>query len=245
MKSILKIIERSQFEFGSLLQRALDASPLTRQQYQRYLSMQYHLTRGVQSYFLRAAAHSDLVRKKRLRKFLFDFANEEEQHYLVAANDLAKLGLPLLEEPFDVLLWHVYFRSLVDEHPFLRLGAASVLENLSGGSARHITRLALKAPFLNSENTKFLVLHQHEALPHGDQIVSALEAADLSSHQIEQLGLGARQGMVLYLRMAEWALFPTSLVAVLDEDEVSNIDAEGRRDSLAIGAVACQAIVEE
>src|SRR5690349_15154440 len=45
MKSILRVIERAQREFGLLLEQALDVSPLTSQQYQRYLTMQYHLTR--------------------------------------------------------------------------------------------------------------------------------------------------------------------------------------------------------
>jgi hypothetical protein len=95
---------------------------------------------------MRAAALGDLARKKALRKFLFDFANEEELHYLVAAGDLARMGLPILAEPFDVTLWHAYFRSIVDERPFIRLGAACVLENLAGGEARAETRAALAAP---------------------------------------------------------------------------------------------------
>jgi len=216
MNELMAVVADSQHEFGLLLRRARADGPLRIDQYQRYLSMQYHLTRGVQTYFMRAAAHRDLVRRKALRKFLFAFANEEEQHYLVAANDLATMGLEILAEPFDVTLWHAYFRAIVDERPFIRLGAACILENLSGGEAKEDVRLALRAPFLDAGNTKFLVLHQHEKLPHGDQIVAALRAANLDAAQSSDLTIGARQGMILYLRMAEWALFQRGWAGRLD-----------------------------
>jgi hypothetical protein len=230
MQALMQVIEVAQQQFAALLTRAMQGTALTVAQYQRYLSMQYHLTRGVQAYFLRAAAHRDLVRKKPLRKFLVDFANEEEQHYLVAANDLTRMGLPLLGEPFDVTLWHAYFRGIVDEHPFIRLGAACVLENISGGAARELTRRAMQAPFLKANNTKFLVLHQHEAIPHGDQIVAALEAAMPTQAQIADLVLGAKQGMVLYLRMAEWALFPSVWSAQLDDGGAPALNAHEKAD---------------
>ena len=232
MDKLMSVVADAQHEFALLLRRARTAGPLRIEQYQRYLSMQYHLTRGVQTYFMRAAAHRDLVRKKALRKFLFSFANEEEQHYLVAANDLTRMGLEILAEPFDVTLWHAWFRSIVDDHPFIRLGAACVLENLSGGEAKEDVKLVLGASFLNESNTKFLVLHQHEKLPHGDQIVAALGAADLNEMQLGDLVLGAKQGLILYLRMAEWALFPESWVGRLDsrlnaelgQSEIDDID---------------------
>jgi len=203
--------------------------------------MQYHLTRGVQIYFMRAAAHRDLVRKKALRRFLFAFANEEEQHYLVAANDLSRMGLNLLAEPFDVTLWHAWFRAIIDERPFLRLGAACVLENLSGGHAREEVRLALRAPFLDEANTKFLVLHQHEKLPHGDQIVAAVRVAGLNEFQTRDLVAGARQGKILYLRMAEWALFPDSLSACLDSGSPHDLDESELCD---IGQVEMQELMQ-
>lgn len=70
----------------------MQRSALGVEHYVRSLSKQYHLTRGVQRYFLVAAAHHDLAKRKRLRRFLVDFANEKELHYLVAASDLRKLG---------------------------------------------------------------------------------------------------------------------------------------------------------
>ncbi|MDH4458707.1 MAG: hypothetical protein QE272_08410 [Nevskia sp.] len=165
-------------------------------------------------YFMTAAAHSDLARRKRLRKFLVDFANEEELHYLVAANDVHKLGRELLPEPFDVTLWHAYFEKVIVERPFIRLGAACILENISSGVAREPSRQALIAPFLHRDNTKFLVLHQHETLPHGQQIIEALSSAELDASHWADLLDGARKGTVFYLRMAEWAVDRQALATV-------------------------------
>ncbi|MGQ0621191.1 MAG: iron-containing redox enzyme family protein [Panacagrimonas sp.] len=216
MDRLTAVIERAQHEFAVLLSAALQGGPLGLEVYVRFLSMQYHLTRGVQRYFIVAAAHADLARRKGLRRFLFEFANEEELHYLVAANDLRKLGRDPLPEPFDVTLWHAYFRPLVAERPFIRLGAACILENISAGAARPLVRQALSTPFLTRDNTKFLVLHQHETLPHGEQMVQALVDGNLGPQQIEDVLDGARKGLVMYLRMAEWALNPETLSGVAD-----------------------------
>ena len=143
----LPIIAEAQSRFGQLLTRATGGGPLSRQQYHRFLSMQYHLTRGVQRYFMSAAAHPDLAGRKPLRKFLFDFANEEEQHYLVAAADLAEMGLEPLGQAIDIALWHAFFESVVRDRPFIRLGAACILENISGGKARSAIQAALTAEF--------------------------------------------------------------------------------------------------
>ena len=205
-------IARAQAQFAQVLEAALRSGPVSVDQYCRYLTMQYHLTRDVQAYFFAIAAHASLAKRRKLRRFLCDFANEEELHYLVAGKDLLALGRKPLAEPFDVTLWHSYFRSVVATRPFIRLGAAAILENLSAGVAREPSRRALSAPFMTRDNTKFLVLHQHESNPHGEQILAALEAETLSDAELSDVFLGARQGTVLYLRMAMWAI---------DENELS------------------------
>ncbi len=221
------LIAQAQKAFAMLLQRAATTGPMTPTQYQRYLSMQYHFTKGVQAQFMRAAAHRDLAHRKSLRRFLFNFANEEEQHYLVGAKDLGHLELPILPESLDVMLWHLYAENIVDEKPFQRLGTTCILENISGGVARSPVQQALRAPFLNEGNTRFLVLHQHELLPHGEQILAALEAARLEPDHIAQLETGARIGTVMYLRMAEWALFPDCLSSLCEQaDRAQLSDAE-------------------
>lgn len=218
MFRIHNAIAHSQQLFASLLEKSLLLSQgsASIEQYVRYLSMQYHLTKGVQRHFITVSAHSDFCKRKKLRKFLFDFANEEELHYIVAANDLYKLNQSILPEPFDVTLWHSYFEKVMVTRPFVRMGAACILENISAGVARSFVKQALSAPFIVKDNSKFLVLHQHETLPHGDQILEALTTAALDEYQILDLLEGARKATVFYLRMAEWAVNPNCLAALGD-----------------------------
>jgi hypothetical protein len=213
---LLNTISDLRQQFTELLPRSTGGTDFTIEGYHRYLSMQYHLTKGVQRYFLTAAAHSSLSRMRRLRRFLFDFANEEELHYLVAAKDIRALGRAVLPEPFDVQLWHAYFTQEVVSRPFVRLGAASVLENLSSPENRSMLARLLKADFLSVTNTKFFVLHMHETLPHGDQLLDALGAEVLDDQQLADLVEGARKGGVLYLRMVDWALNPSALSRQVD-----------------------------
>jgi hypothetical protein len=216
LQPLLDTIASMRDEFTDRLRVYTGDNGVTPDIYHRYLSMQYHLTKGVQRYFFTAAAHASLSRMKRLRRFLCDFANEEELHYLVAANDLRALGQIPSAEPFDVQLWHAYFSREVVERPFVRLGAAAVLENLAGNDNRALLAKLLKAPFLGPGNTRFLVLHMHETLPHGEQILSALGAETLDDTQVRDLVEGAFKGGILYLRMVEWALNPAALTHQLD-----------------------------
>ena len=215
--AVLDTVATARARFTDLVGRLTAATGATPAMYQRYLSMQYHLTRDVQRYFLVAAAHHDLARLRKLRRFLFDFANEEELHYVVAGNDLREAGLDVLPMPFDVELWHAYFGAEVQRRPFVRLGAAVVLENMAGEENRGALKALLQAPFLNQKNTKFLRLHMHEQLPHGQQIIDALDAEPLSAEHQAHLAEGARKGAVMYLRMAEWALDPLCLSALVDQ----------------------------
>lgn len=228
LSAVLGIAELARSRFTQLLGR-LTVGGATPKLYQRYLSMQYHLTRDVQRYFMVAAAHHEMARLRRLRRFLFDFANEEELHYVVAGNDLREAGLEVLPMPFDVELWHAYFGAEVQRRPFVRIGAAVVLENMAGEENRGGLKALLQAPFLNARNTKFLRLHMHEQLPHGQQIVDALQAEVLSVEQEAQLAEGARKGAVMYLRMAEWALDPQCLSALVDEAQHTGLSAVERQ----------------
>ena len=215
MEELHAAIRLAQGRFADLI-RGLGGKPVDLERYSRYLTMQYHLTKGVQRYFFGIAAHPSLARRRRLRSFLVRFANEEELHYLVAGNDLAKLGQDVGPCPLDVSLWHAFFERHLAEQPFMRLGAAVILENLSAGEARAHVKTALAASFLSRENTKFLTIHQHEVLPHGDQLLEAIERAALTVDEWSELLHGARIGTVMYLRMAEWALNPHCLAALAD-----------------------------
>jgi hypothetical protein len=200
---------------------------ITKAVYQRYLSMEYHLTRDVQRYFMTVAAHHAFARLRKLRAFLVRFAGEEELHYVVAANDLRALGLDIVAAPFDVDLWHAYFRAEMVVRPFARLGAACVLENLANPDNRGMLKALLtQARFLDAHNTKFLVLHMHEVLPHGEQMLAALAAETLSDEQLRDLADGARKGAVMYLRMVEWALDACSLAAWPDKAQAHVLERE-------------------
>ena len=208
MEPVQRVVRSAVHRFRGLLQTALDSGGFTRERYVRYLSMQHHLTKGVQRHFLIAASHPSMVRKPQLRKFLIHFALEEETHYEMARRDVEALGDTLLPCPFDVRLWWAYFDSVIYERPFLRLGATCILENLGPGAGELAKALLASAPFLTRETTTFLRLHIHDDVPHGDDIVAALAGAALDDAELADVEEGARAGATLYLRMAEWALRP-------------------------------------
>lgn len=210
-RALQPLISHSQMLLAELLEAEVPESGVRRDQYVRYLRMQYHLTKSVQWYFMAAASHASLSGYRRLRRFLFEFANEEELHYEVAENDLRALDETVGTEPLDVRFWHAYFRNIVQTRPFVRLGAAAILESASAGAVRVKLKQALCAPFLDRANTKFIVLHQHETLPHGDQILAALDGEKLTTTEITDLVEGAQTGTVLLYRMVEWAIAAKSL----------------------------------
>ena len=153
-----------------------------------------------------AASHPDLAHRRSLREFLVRFANEEELHFKLAEKDLQQLGLEILPITLDVKLWKAYFDRLVYQKPFVRLGATSILENIADGSTELVKNAMLKTPFLTLKNSKFLTVHLHEELPHGDQVIQALANSSLEDSHIKDLHLGADEGTTFYLRFLDWIL---------------------------------------
>ena len=229
LRGLHDCVADAQQRFADLLASSLAAQRPTRDQYVRYLSFQYHLTRDVQVYFLAIAAHRDLARRRQLREFLWRIANEEELKYLVAAKDLAAFGLAPLPISVDVELWHSYFRSVMHKRPFVRLGAAAILENISAGPARHWVHEALRGDFLDRPNSRFIVLRQHDAVAPGSQVVAALAKAALNPRHLTDLVEGARKATVLYLRMVEWALRPDAASRSCDASAAAIGASEARR----------------
>jgi hypothetical protein len=207
MNKVIENIKKAQELFRSRMQWFKEKGGITEEFYVRLLSMEYHLTNGVQRHFLGVAAHPSMAKKKALRKFLFDFANEEELHYLIAKKDLENMGREPYECTIDIQLWKSYFDSIIQEKPFLRLGGTCILENITAG-ARDLTRDLLKsAKFLNEKNTRFVVIHQHtEDVPHGDQIIEALTNAKLSDQEMSDLIEGCRISTILFMRMIDWCI---------------------------------------
>jgi hypothetical protein len=206
MKQLRDIVNQARVEFRKKLLHVQDSGGLTKERYVRFLSMQYHLTRDVQRHFFTCAAHPTMAHKKTLRKFLIEFAQEEELHFLIAAKDLENLHADIQPICLDVRLWHSFFGGIVATKPFVRLGATCILENVSVGNADVIKKLMTEASYLNPRNTRFLVIHQHEELPHGDEILNALGAADLTQEDFDDLDEGARIGLTMYLRMFDWVV---------------------------------------
>ena len=116
-----------------------------------------------------------------------------------------------------------------------------MLENLGAGAGTLGRELLNSAPFLNEQNTRFLEIHFHEVLPHGDQIINALKGARLDERDLAELVEGAKTGAVLYLRMVEWALGINDLIASFPV-EVSNWRPR-EREELAIPKSVAQGSV--
>ncbi len=223
---VLDIVEHSKQLFHArLVKMAQEHKGMPREVYVRYLSFQYHLTRGVQRHFLALAAHPQMADKTSLREFLFRFAMEEEPHFKVAEIDLQRMGEKPLPCPLDVSLWWAYFDKVITTRPFVRLGATCVLENLGAGAGALGHQLLDTAPYLNKENTRFLQIHFHEALPHGDQIIKALSGVTLSPDNIRDLEEGVHIGSIMYLRMADWAM-KTEELTVREFDGTSSVPSD-------------------
>ena len=222
MQRVVDEVEKAKQIFHSNLLCLAANGGMSREVYVRYLSFQHHLTKGVQRHFLAIAGHPSLAGRRVLRDFLYRFALEEEPHFDIARHDLECMSTEPLPCPLDVRLWWAYFDGVVQTRPFVRLGATCVLENLGAGAGALGHRLLDETPFLNQQNTRFLQIHFHEELPHGDQVFAALRSVALSEHELLDLIEGARTGATLYIRMARWAMglpeltndFPLNLEAV-------------------------------
>lgn len=205
MKDVTAQMEKAQKLFREKLQEMQNNGGLTKERYTRFLSMQYHLTKGVQKHFMAIAANSLTARKKNLRKWLINFAQEEEFHFEIAKADLKDLGLEPLSIPFDTQLWWNYFDSIIQTRPFIRLGATCILENIADGSADVLDGMIKTSDFLTPKNLRFLTIHRHGPnLAHGDQILEALSTAELSEEELQDVLLGAQRATIFYMRFAHW-----------------------------------------
>lgn len=151
-------VANAQTELRQRLEAMLAADGLTRDVYVRYLSMQYHLTQGVQRHFMAAAGHPDMAARPKFRDFLIRLALDEEPHHAVAMQDLKSLGQKPMPAMLDVKLWWAYFNAIDHERPFVRLGAMCILENIAGGAGPILEALSSGKPFLSPKTTRFLRL---------------------------------------------------------------------------------------
>jgi hypothetical protein len=205
MKPILDEIDSARAALKKFLLRLKETGGMTKERYVRLLSLQYHLNMGVQKHFFRIAAHNSLAKRRDFRRFLINFGNEEELHYLLAKQDCEGLGESPKECPLDTKLWWIFFDSLIESRPFVRLGGTCILENILGTNEQILEELLSEAKFLTPQNTKYIVVHKHGTnLPHGDQILEALEKADLTEDELRSISEGARIARTMYMRMLFW-----------------------------------------
>jgi len=206
MKELEVQVKAAQEEFTQLLRQMTETTGLSKDVYHRFLTYQYHLTKGVQKHFLFIAGHPATARMRSLRNWLVKFAFEEEFHFEIARNDLKSLGLEPLECPLDIKLWWAFFNEAIKDRPFLRLGATAILENIADGSAPILDGLIKNADYLNPSCLRFLTIHRHGPnLAHGDQVLDNLAEADLSATEMADALEGARMATVMYMRLIKWA----------------------------------------
>lgn len=208
MERLREIISSAEDELKQRLLAVLEVQKSFEvEQYARFLTMQYWLTQDVQAEFYTMAGHRSLRNRKSLREFFVKFAEEEEPHYMIAGKDLEKLGLQPGDRPIDVVLWKTYFEKEVWNRPFIRLGATCILENISNKSNDEILTLVKNSPGINEDNTRFLILHMHgPALPHGEEVLEAIEAVELSDEEWKDLEFGAQIGKKIYLQLVNWII---------------------------------------
>lgn len=207
--ALLETLQRAQASFQTMIE-PFAMKGLSEQQYTRFLTMQYHLTKGVQRPFMLMAASTTFQRRPKMREFLFRFAIEEELHFRIAEKDLENLNSTPGPMPLDVEIWWKYFEPYLFEKPLVRLGATVILENLTQASSETLDQVLKHSLFLNSRNTKFLQIHRHEELPHGDQILDALATAELSPEEWSQVTNGAQVAATLYTRILNWVMNGTA-----------------------------------
>lgn len=207
MDKIKKATEIAQKEFRTLIEKSeIAKTGLEREQYIRYLQMQYHLVKDVQKQFFEIAAHPDIFPKRKFSEFLVEFGVVEGPHYKMAERDLKNLEAGLGEAPLDVKLWWSYFSEVIKTNPLVRLGGTCVLENVGSSVGDLIDEALAKSPFLTPKNTTFLILHKHEVLDHGAEILEAIEAADLNCQEQEDILKGIEESKALFFRVFHWVL---------------------------------------
>lgn len=219
LSTLERSVRTAQLHLAELLAASVGERASTPDPRARYLSFQFHLTRDMPTYFMAIAAHRDLARRRKLRDFLYRFANDEELHHQAVAQDLLALGLTPSAISADVELWHGYFRSIVGERPFVKLGAAAILQTISDGPARRWVRQILQGDAPDA-SARPAMLYRSDGPPHGMPILTALRDATLELRHFHDLVEGAENGAALYLRMVEWALQPDFLPPLRDRADV-------------------------
>jgi hypothetical protein len=198
-------IDRSLSEALTRVRDALDEAlgnwPISQDAYVQYLSDQAYMVHDVCRQMLGVAAHPTMLRRPALRKFLIAFGLEEETHHRLAEADLKHLGAETRKPSLDAKLWFMYCASLVTDSPVRRIGFSVVLENSGKVIGPTVQAIFAKAPFLTDSNTRFVRAHLHDDIPHGDQLLEAIDACEWTPEESAELVGGINDAGTMLVRL--------------------------------------------
>mgnify|MGYP000034035068 CR=1 FL=1 len=172
-----------------------------RARYVAFLDMMVHYTRRSGDRLRHAAATAT---DPRLREFFAGLADEEQDHWRLAAADLAALGaapsagLPAEVAAFEAFWWGI---EAAEEQAFL--GALYVLERV-GGHLQEPVRAALGRLGLTKQQARFVLVHLEVDGDHGARAEELVRA--LAGQGDPALVRGAREAMAHWLAIHRRAL---------------------------------------
>jgi hypothetical protein len=124
--------------------------------YVTYLDVMVHYTRASGDRLRHAAS---IARNPALRCFFGDLAADEENHWRLAAADLAAFGrTPSIPVPPEVIAFDRFWRAIPGEEELTLLGALHVLESV-GGHIQADARVALGRLGVTRQQARFVSVH--------------------------------------------------------------------------------------
>lgn len=169
--------------------------------YVAFLDMMVHYTRRSGDRLRHAAA---VASEPRLRRFFAELADDEMDHWRLAAADLSAMGgAPSDEVPAEVAAFEAFWWGVEPADELVFLGALYVLERV-GGHLQEPARAALGRLGLNKQQARFILVHLEVDADHGaraDELVRALGPGDVAT-----LTRGATQAMAHWLAIHRRAL---------------------------------------
>jgi hypothetical protein len=174
---------------------------VTPERYVTFLDMMYHYTARSGERLRRAAERSTLPG---LKAFFSDLAGDEQEHYRLAAADLAAFGRePSPGTPPEVADFHAFWEAITEDRQLGFLGALSVLEGVAGhlqaGAREAVGRLGL-----GRGQARFLLVHLEVDQDHGARAQRLCET--LGDTRPEVLLEGARKAADFWVAIHRRAL---------------------------------------
>ena len=184
---------------------AVNTDKFSREFYVKFLSLHFHMINGSARHLMLIASHKDLTHRARLRGFLIDFALQHEKDHLLAESDLRQLGNKILPATLDIKLWWSYFNNIVEQRPFIRLGAAFTFEQAICQMTPMLEKIQDQCNFITPRSSQYLsLLVSPQYIERSQKLWEALQTSHLNVSQISDMQLGASECGTLYERMSQW-----------------------------------------